>query len=693
MFKIRFVFCLAIALTLSHLVLAQNIRLRANVNPSTLNSTQRYADVFGDGNLAVIGTFAERGAFIYDVSNPDAPVLKSWYNPGNNQQFLEAIVVGNRGYFGSGNGGGGVHIVDLSNPSNPVLMGTVDPTHGNGHSLIHEMVVFRQNNQDYLIENFNGFSNKIIKVINVSNPANPLFVRNIDPQEVNWVHAMHIRGNRLFTSGWGNSLNAAKTEIYDISNIETTAPTLLGIVPAGNNSHSNWTSEDGNYMYNCREYTVDSPTGPNGDLRGELRVYDIHIPNSPVLVKSVTMTELGINASTPHNPVVKGNFLYVAWYQAGLQVFDISNPANPKRVGQYDTYAPQFVEEKTTLTDKQKLLQTEPWDVICGLSAANGSLPTGFAGMWAVYPFLGEDRVLVGDLASGLFVLDVTKITNPSAAPARNYVSDFDGDGKTDYSYFTNSTGDWTVQNSSNSATSATHFGQNGDKIVPNDYDGDGKTDLAIFRAGTWHIFGTATGYRVQQFGFASDIPLSGDFDADGKADIAVFRPSTGVWYVQQSALGFYAVQWGLNGDLPIVGDYEGDGKADLTIFRPSSGLWYILPSSSSIPIIVAFGLSGDKPILANFDDDSKTDIAVYRPSTGVWYALKSKDNSFFAIPFGLPTDVPTPADYDGDGKTDISVFRPSENNWYRLNSSNWGFVLKTFGGTGVTAVPSSVNP
>ena len=74
------------------------------------------------------------GAFIYDISNPDAPVLGTWYNPGNNQQFLEAIVVGNRGYFGSGNGNGGVHIVDLTNPYSPVLLGTVDSTHGNGYN-------------------------------------------------------------------------------------------------------------------------------------------------------------------------------------------------------------------------------------------------------------------------------------------------------------------------------------------------------------------------------------------------------------------------------------------------------------------------------------------------------------------------------------------------------------------------------
>src|SRR6266542_177273 len=34
---------------------------------------------------------------------------------------------------------------------------------------------------------------------------------------------------------------------------------------------------------------------------------------------------------------VSGNYAYVADERAGLQVIDVSNPANPRRVGGYDT--------------------------------------------------------------------------------------------------------------------------------------------------------------------------------------------------------------------------------------------------------------------------------------------------------------------------------------------------------------------
>ncbi|HQU85401.1 MAG TPA: FG-GAP-like repeat-containing protein [Pyrinomonadaceae bacterium] len=663
---------------------AQKVRLRAQITPNCtqVRSTAgwKFSDIFADGNIAVQGSYGCNGAFIYNISNPDAPTLSAWYNPGNNQQFLEAIVVGNRGYFGSGNGGG-VHIVDLTNPTSPQLLGIVNSTSGNGHNSIHEMMIYNQNGQTFLIENFNSTTNKIIKIINITNPASPVFIRDFNPTEAVWVHAMHIRGNRMFTSGWGNSNNRGRTEIYDISNLATQAPTLLGFISdtstsitAGNNMHSSWTSEDGNFLYSCRE---------TADGQGDVRTYDITNPAQPLLVNRVTMNDLALNAVTPHNPVVFGNKLYVAWYQAGLQVFDISIQNAPKRVAQYDTFQPQF-------TATEDSLLNEPWDMVCGMSNFQNALPTNYNGNWAVFPLLGEDKVLAGDMTNGLLILDARNAT----APSKNVVSDFDGDRKTDFSVFTPSNGNWSVEKSSDNSFSSTTFGTSEDKIVAGDYDGDGKSDVAVFRAsaGAWYILGsTNNAFTAVNWGASSDIPVAADYDADGKTDVAVFRPSNGAWYILQSTLGFKAVNWGANGDKPLVGDFEGDGKPDQAVYR--NGVWYILQSSSTIPTFVSFGTATDKPLVGDFDGDGKTDITVYRPSEGYWYILNSNNNSLSVSGFGLSDDVPVPADYDGDGKTDISVFRPSANAWYRLNSSNGAFVSKTFGQTGDKPSPASAQP
>ena len=248
-----FIFLAAVAVVILGLqtaASAQRVHLRAQLTPacsSSQGSNLRYADVFADGNIAVLGSYGCKGVFIFDITNPDAPVLASWYNPNGNIQFLEAIVIGNRGYFGSGSGAG-VHIVDLTNPYAPVLLGTVDSSHGSAHNFIHEMVVFDQGSGRYLIENYNGLGTRTLKIINVTNPAAPVFVRDMIPTEPQWVHAMVVRGNRMFTSGWGNSSNRGRTEIYDVSNIGTQAPTLLGYISdqtsitEGNNMHSAWPS-------------------------------------------------------------------------------------------------------------------------------------------------------------------------------------------------------------------------------------------------------------------------------------------------------------------------------------------------------------------------------------------------------------------------------------------------------------------
>src|SRR5436190_1527691 len=194
---------------------AQKVRLRSQITPACDSgaSNLRFADIFADGNIAVQGGYACRGAFIYDITNPAAPVFK-W---------------------------------------------------------------------------------------------------EINPVDTVWVHAMHIRGNRMYLSGWGG-----KIEIYDISNLATQAPALIGAIAGDTNNHSTWTSEDGNYLYSCREL-----------VDGDLRVYDVRDPAAPLLVRSIKASDLGLNAVSPHNPVVMGNFLYVSWYQAGIQVFDITDPAFP----------------------------------------------------------------------------------------------------------------------------------------------------------------------------------------------------------------------------------------------------------------------------------------------------------------------------------------------------------------------------
>ncbi len=218
-------------------VSAQHVRLRSQIAPpctSNQGASLKYADLFAEGDVAVQGSYGCRGAFIYDISDPDSPVLANYYDPvrpgtgSTKEQFLEAVILNGRGYFGSGNGGG-VYIVDLTNPYIPQLLGRVTSSSGSAHNSIHEMVVFEQNARTILIENFNSTSNKIMKFIDVTDPAAPTFIRDLNPTEPQWVHAMVVKGDRMYTSGWGNSTARGRTEIYNVATSYSQAATLLGL--------------------------------------------------------------------------------------------------------------------------------------------------------------------------------------------------------------------------------------------------------------------------------------------------------------------------------------------------------------------------------------------------------------------------------------------------------------------------------
>ncbi|MGC2235657.1 MAG: VCBS repeat-containing protein [Pyrinomonadaceae bacterium] len=228
---------------------------------------------------------------------------------------------------------------------------------------------------------------------------------------------------------------------------------------------------------------------------------------------------------------------------------------------------------------------------------------------------------------------------------------DFDGDGKTDYAVYRDSTGTWYINQSADNSWLVFNFGLPGDISVPSDYDGDSKTDIAVFRPsdGNWHLwFSETQQHHVIHFGASGDKPVAADYDGDGKTDVAVFRPSEGNWYYFRSSdQNYNVIHWGIDTDKPVPADYDGDGRADLAVFR--SGDWYILRSMNNSYNVFRWGVSGDVPMAMYFNGNVNTETAtpyVYRPSNNIWYnyadpsqGITFGGNSFVPIYFGLPNN------------------------------------------------------
>src|SRR5262249_22727431 len=114
--------------------------------------------------------------------------------------------------------------------------------------------------------------------------------------------------------------------------------------------------------------------------------YDISNPatiatNADPIV-TLTPASMGMEADIPHNPVVVSNFLFLSWYQNGIQVFDITDRTKPVRVGFYDTFP--------------------------------GAHTSSFQGNWGVFPHLGFSKILLSDIQSGLLVLNGTALLTPT---------------------------------------------------------------------------------------------------------------------------------------------------------------------------------------------------------------------------------------------------------------------------------------
>lgn len=325
------------------------IKLIGHLDP--FEGDNRYSDVWGEGNYAYIGSFNGNGLMIVDISNPASPRLVGNYVPAEGGRFQDVMVINGIGYFSS-ESRGGLHIVDVRNPASPVLLSQITETK-NGFPNVHELFV--ANGVLYEADS----RTTIVKVFDVRDPRNPVFVRDIQTTDTRFIHAIVCVNNRLFTSGWNG-----KTDIYDVTNVLTAAPPLLGSFDSGSSSHASWPSNDGKLLASARETTD-----------GDIRLFDISNPASPNLLSTITAASLGLSSFSAHNPYIIGNLLFVSWYQAGLVVLDITDPRQPKLLGNYDTYP--------------------------------GSI-NGFDGCWGAFPFLGLDRVLLSDLDGGLYIVDAT---------------------------------------------------------------------------------------------------------------------------------------------------------------------------------------------------------------------------------------------------------------------------------------------
>ncbi|MBK7570390.1 MAG: choice-of-anchor B family protein [Bacteroidetes bacterium] len=349
----------------------QNIALLGQFNDTTVVAEPvygiRYQSCWGWVHpttlheYGVIGSTA--GTYIIDVTDP-ANLIQSDYIPHRQTDAIwhEYKTFGNYLYIISDDGGNNsLQIADLS-----TLPDSANVIYDSNSIFTHSHTLFIDGSKLYVasVSSTGNFSS--MNVYSLANPALPSLLRRLDDDfpAIGSVHDMFVSNDTVYASCGYDGLYIFHYD--EILNQFVNLGSLTNF-PTSRYNHSSDLSPNHQILYMCDEV-------PDGMPFSIVDVSDISNPT----VLSTMSTNPGC---TPHNPYVEGDLLYMAAYQDGLYVYDISVPSSPVQIGYFDTH-PQN---------------------------PTGTYPSpAYQGCWAAYTKLPSGNILASDMQLGLFVLDVS---------------------------------------------------------------------------------------------------------------------------------------------------------------------------------------------------------------------------------------------------------------------------------------------
>ncbi|HEX9439854.1 MAG TPA: hypothetical protein VF909_09240 [Roseiflexaceae bacterium] len=230
-------------------------------------------------------------------------ITQSRASDGVYDDIVGAVAISNTyAYVGVGSR---LHIVDISNPSNPINIGQT----ASSVETVSDVVI--QGNYAYvghMALQVPPVAKEGLSIIDVTQPTTPT---NVGFYDAPGVTSVAIRGVYAYLGIRDQGLR-----IVDLTNPMT--PTAIGFFSISNYNISE-IAVAGNYAY---------------VIAGDLLVIDISDPTKPT---EVGRLDLGLYSDI----VIRDHYAYVAFADVdlsavgGLHIIDIADPAHPTRVGQY----------------------------------------------------------------------------------------------------------------------------------------------------------------------------------------------------------------------------------------------------------------------------------------------------------------------------------------------------------------------
>ncbi len=267
-------------------------------------------------DYAYIGTFLHDWMKIWDVTNPNTPIITDSIQLDarriNDVKIHPNNRIGIVTREGASNRRNGIVLLDLSNPAHPqILSEYMDTVTGGVHN------VWVLGDEDLIYAAHNGTSE--IHIIDISDPSAPFEANRwgLDKPDKS-LHDVIVQDGYAYLSYWDDGIIMLDAGAGTHGGTGA-APVFVSQFkyPIGN-THTAWRA--GRYLFIGDEifppgWDADAPI----ETRGYIHVVDYQDPEHPVEVARYEVPEAGA-----HNVWVEGDRLYVGYYQGGLRVVDIS---------------------------------------------------------------------------------------------------------------------------------------------------------------------------------------------------------------------------------------------------------------------------------------------------------------------------------------------------------------------------------
>ena len=275
------------------------------------------ADLFLAGDYSYVGSFENR-VHIVDISQPQS--MRQVVQVPTPGPAVDVKVSGHLAVVGVQSSGSdfGVVILDIADPPHPRILAEFSVPGWRG---VHNLFLY----QDRAYLAHAHAASPGITILDISDPTRPFVSGHWEHDRgfSNIVHDVFIRDHMAFVSDWSSGL-----VILDLTDADR--PFILSSVPFEEGMHSAWMEQG--YVYCNQEF---------GGWAQPLHIVDATDPRNPMKVgvfgaqPPPFAERLG-----PHNPFARNGFLYWAYYDAGLRIFDIAIPDKPAEIGYSRVYLP-----------------------------------------------------------------------------------------------------------------------------------------------------------------------------------------------------------------------------------------------------------------------------------------------------------------------------------------------------------------